>query len=115
MRRPARRELWIVQRTSGQAQRGRPRPLETATSPARLAHALALIVAARTLRTRHAGIVHVHLAGDGLSLTRPLSSTTMTRHAAFAAGFPRFLARPLVGRPLLMGGLAALAGNLTLL
>src|SRR5687768_9528043 len=38
----------------------------------------------------------------------------MARHAALAAGFTRFLAGPLVGRALLMGCLATLAGNLAL-
>ncbi len=47
--------------------------------------------------------------------SRHLTAAAMTRHAALASGFARFLAGPLVGRALLMGGLAALAGNLALL
>src|SRR6476620_198000 len=39
----------------------------------------------------------------------------MTRHPALASGFSRFLACPLVGRALLMGGLATLTGNFALL
>src|SRR2546421_8097917 len=39
----------------------------------------------------------------------------MAGHAALAARFTRFLACPLVGRALLMRGLATLAGNLALL
>src|SRR5215813_14450374 len=39
----------------------------------------------------------------------------MAGHAAFASGFACFLAGPLVGRALLMSGLATLAGNLALL
>src|SRR5688572_11606861 len=39
----------------------------------------------------------------------------MARHPTLAAGFARLLAGPLVSRPLLMGGLASLAGNLALL
>src|SRR5687768_10099628 len=38
----------------------------------------------------------------------------MAGHAAFAAGFTRFFAGPLVGRALLMRSLAALARNLAL-
>src|ERR1041384_687571 len=51
------------------------------------------------------------LAGAACQLTAP----TMARHAALASGFARFLAGPLVGRALLMGGLAALTGNFALL
>src|ERR1041384_4825020 len=51
------------------------------------------------------------LAGAACQLTAP----TMTRHAALAPGFARFLAGPLVGRALLVGGLSALTGNFALL
>ena len=50
------------------------------------------------------------------SLFRPhFRAPTMARHTTLAAGITRFLAGPLVGRALLMGCLAALAGNLALL
>src|SRR5687768_12520727 len=39
----------------------------------------------------------------------------MAGHSALPPGFARFLAGPLVGRTLLMGSLASLAGNLALL
>src|SRR5687768_13056449 len=39
----------------------------------------------------------------------------MAGHSALPPGFARFLAGPLVGRPLLMSSLASLAGNLALL
>src|SRR5215475_16093911 len=48
-------------------------------------------------------------------VSRQLRAPTMAGHAAFASGFACFLARPLVGRALLMSGFASLAGNLALL
>src|SRR5215475_3881258 len=48
-------------------------------------------------------------------VSRQLRAPTMAGHAAFTSGFACFLACPFVGRALLMGGLATLAGNLALL
>src|SRR5258705_10872588 len=67
------------------------------------------VVARRHVRRCQVLCVLVALA------SRHLTAAAMTRHAALASGFARFLACPLVGRALLMGGLAALAGNLALL
>src|SRR5215510_6770081 len=47
-------------------------------------------------------------------VSRQLRAPTMAGHAAFASGFACFLAGPLVGRALLMSGLATLAGKLAL-
>ena len=44
-----------------------------------------------------------------------LAPALVARNAALAAGVPRLFTRPLVRRTLLMGRLAALAGDLTLL
>src|ERR1044072_609991 len=46
---------------------------------------------------------------------RQLRAPTMAGHATLASGFTCFLAGPLVGRALLMSGLATLTGNLALL
>ena len=51
----------------------------------------------------------------GLTIVLLLLFAAMARHPALAARLPRFLARPLVGRALLMRGLATLARNLALL
>src|SRR5262245_39306024 len=79
----------------------------------RLANLLAGIV---VVATRHVGRFQVLRAFAAHPLVaRQLRAPTMARHAAFASGFACFLAGPLVGRALLMSGLATLAGNLALL
>ena len=73
-------------------------------------------------------IVSLHVATGGavgaLVRSRPLALllgpallllfAAMARHPALAAGLTRFLTRPLVRRPFLVSGLAALAGDLAL-
>ena len=46
---------------------------------------------------------------------RHLLASPMARHTTLAAGFARFFAGPLMGRPFRVRGLATLAGNLALL
>jgi hypothetical protein len=63
---------------------------------------------------------HHLLAGSGVGLRGSIVATllllpTVARHAALAAGFACFLARPFVRGPLLMRRLATLARNLALL
>ena len=76
-----------------------------------LDRALRLIIAARRARIDH-------LTGTrilGFRPTRLLPPPTMAGDTALAPGIPRLFARPFVCGPLLVRGLATLAGNLTLL
>src|SRR5687768_12340805 len=76
-----------------------------------LSNLLVLIVAARTL----GGLWRVERRSRLAALrVHHLLAATMARHSTLTAGFARLLAGPLVGRPLLVGRLATLAGNLAL-
>src|SRR5688572_24096048 len=77
-----------------------------------LSNLLVLIVAARTL----GGLWRVERRCRLAALRiHHLLAATMARHSTLTAGFARLLAGPLVGRPLLVGRFATLAGNLALL